>query len=511
MTTLIPKFDLKNGGSTPTGAVNRAINLKLGEQVSILDFGADPTGVVDSTSAIQAAHNAYTYVLYPAGTYKITSSIVLPSGSFIIGQGAKSASAGTSNTIINASTSDFVYTMDSPVGTTIEGPRFSNIQINCQNGIRLNSSTGGQPGIAGATQGFINDASFRKVFINQNGTVGTGTGIQASVAFHLEITEQSEVLGFSKNIDVYYSDFVLISHCRLWQFGNCNIQLTAANTFGSHSVIEYNDLLAGSTGSTAFIIAKDYNPSIKNNYIEQTVGEGTGLTAAIVCQSNQQIYIKDNYISIPIGCAPNWLNVSSTASLWNTQITGNTLNNGSIVPATFNSGSGLQTFFNSGNGVTVCNHSGNTYENGIPLNTINRSVLPNSSYKTLSILTPNFYGAITNRDYGLNSYILNDAAVLPPSVGGNQMWFIDPDNKLTQNVAVYILAYATGSQTISTAVFDNYTSGSGYTSITLTTKPTWYQITASYTASTELEVFIYNATGGGSNTAYIQTIVISAP
>lgn len=70
--------------SAGTGAVTRTYAAKLSERVSILDFGADPTGVADSTSAIQSA---ITYVLsltnggavyMPSGTYKVTSQINAP-------------------------------------------------------------------------------------------------------------------------------------------------------------------------------------------------------------------------------------------------------------------------------------------------------------------------------------------------------------------------------------------------------------------------------------------------
>jgi len=71
MTTLIPKYD-----EGATGAVNRPFNQKLQETISVLDFGADPTGANDSTTAIQAAIDSISSpgasLYFPRGTYKIT-------------------------------------------------------------------------------------------------------------------------------------------------------------------------------------------------------------------------------------------------------------------------------------------------------------------------------------------------------------------------------------------------------------------------------------------------------
>lgn len=59
-----------------TGAVATTVQAKLRETVSVLDFGADPTGVADSTTAIQDAINAVVasggVVYFPAGTYNYT-------------------------------------------------------------------------------------------------------------------------------------------------------------------------------------------------------------------------------------------------------------------------------------------------------------------------------------------------------------------------------------------------------------------------------------------------------
>lgn len=75
MTTLIPKYDLDQ-----TGTVNRPINQKFQEWVSVKDFGAVGDGSTDDTVAIQAARDyiaAQTNppaLIFPAGIYKYSTS-----------------------------------------------------------------------------------------------------------------------------------------------------------------------------------------------------------------------------------------------------------------------------------------------------------------------------------------------------------------------------------------------------------------------------------------------------
>jgi len=77
MTTLIPKFDFKNGGSTPANAINRPINEKLSESISVKDFGAIGDGTTNDATAFTNAWTASNpkAVLVPAGSYKITGTV----------------------------------------------------------------------------------------------------------------------------------------------------------------------------------------------------------------------------------------------------------------------------------------------------------------------------------------------------------------------------------------------------------------------------------------------------
>jgi hypothetical protein len=94
MTTLVPKFGLKNGGSTPTGAVNRAINLKLAETISVKDFGATGDGVTDDTTAITNALAAGSCIYFPTGTYLVSSTIQVPNNVSVYGDGSASVIRG---------------------------------------------------------------------------------------------------------------------------------------------------------------------------------------------------------------------------------------------------------------------------------------------------------------------------------------------------------------------------------------------------------------------------------
>jgi hypothetical protein len=66
------------------GAVQTTVQAKLRESVSVLDFGADPTGATDSTAAFQAAVNMLKTVVVPEGTYNITTVAITMQGCEIV-------------------------------------------------------------------------------------------------------------------------------------------------------------------------------------------------------------------------------------------------------------------------------------------------------------------------------------------------------------------------------------------------------------------------------------------
>jgi hypothetical protein len=89
MTTLIPKVNFKNGGSTPTGAITRPINEKLQDFVSVKDFGAIGDGMVDDTTSFTNAMALGKAVYVPKGTY-LLNFLPIISGVVLYGDGVSS-------------------------------------------------------------------------------------------------------------------------------------------------------------------------------------------------------------------------------------------------------------------------------------------------------------------------------------------------------------------------------------------------------------------------------------
>lgn len=98
--------DLVSYQPAGTGAVATTVQTKLRESVSVLDFGADPTGVSFSDLAFTNAVAASNHIYVPSGTYKFsaTHTINNKNGLIIEGDGAALVSRGvryTNNTILN--------------------------------------------------------------------------------------------------------------------------------------------------------------------------------------------------------------------------------------------------------------------------------------------------------------------------------------------------------------------------------------------------------------------------
>lgn len=82
------KAAINQFGFSPAGAGStaRTIQSKLRDVVSALDYGADNTGVADSTSAIQTALNQNNIVFLPAGRYRINGTLDMPLGGVMYGE-----------------------------------------------------------------------------------------------------------------------------------------------------------------------------------------------------------------------------------------------------------------------------------------------------------------------------------------------------------------------------------------------------------------------------------------
>jgi len=120
--------DLVSYTAGATGSVLTTVQAKLRESVSVVDFGADPTGVTECSAAINAALNSLPInggsLEFPTGTYLVTSPIVIPVGAKyfrLTGYGATLNCAHNGDGLVAISTNEN-YSSHTIEGFRIVGP-----------------------------------------------------------------------------------------------------------------------------------------------------------------------------------------------------------------------------------------------------------------------------------------------------------------------------------------------------------------------------------------------------
>jgi len=176
---------------------------KLRESVSVLDFGADPTGGTDSTAAFQAAIGAYAtrkQIFVPAGTYLITSTLDLGVYKTLIGESTDTTRLNFNSADANFITGDAFSTVEnltlfnitSPLGTKTAIASYTPTTANgWRNGVVRNVSIFDFSYGIGSTQGLVQGLMFQNVYervriYNANTAVYMGAGSNANTWINCE-------------------------------------------------------------------------------------------------------------------------------------------------------------------------------------------------------------------------------------------------------------------------------------------------------------------------------------
>ena len=284
------------GGFTQsgTGAIQRTVENKLKDTVSVKDFGAVGDGVADDTAAIQAAYNSNAAIIqFPAGTFKVSSTIYINRGVTINGSGAQDGSGGNgqssglSSTVINYTGTGNCIDL---VGSQTEGVsnvHLSNFMINgnvlADGGLFIGSSTA------------VSKCTFKNLgifnFTNATTNKGYGVGIRNCI---LSLFENVYVHGCNDGFNI---GFGATTSCQFTScFSRVNNQygwlIRQGNGFSFDQCVAEGNVKTGlvidaRTGQNISDVAfyswySEFNASAANTYpslqIKQT---GTGSTSNI--------------------------------------------------------------------------------------------------------------------------------------------------------------------------------------------------------------------------------------
>lgn len=245
-----------NGGAvyTPagTGAIPTTVQAKLRQYVSVTDFGADPTGVADSTAAFLAAIGAYSTqrdIYVPTGTYKITNTLALGLNKRLVG-------AGSALVTLKFNSSD-LFCITGDAYTQIQGITIQKIVPASRTGIASYTPT--------TSNGFRNGTLRDVVIIDFDVGIGSTQGLTQGLMFN---NEYDNVRIYNATIAVEMGSG---SNTNTWincSFWDCATALKL-NNVSSQIFVGCN--FENSTNYD-FIVEDSYNVAFKTCYFEPAVG-----------------------------------------------------------------------------------------------------------------------------------------------------------------------------------------------------------------------------------------------
>jgi hypothetical protein len=138
---------IKSTGSS----VERSLSARFAERANVVDFGADPDGIIDSTDAINRAAASLPYsaanimsrrgggLYFPPGKYRINGVILIIAGTKVYGESEESVVIESENT-----TTDIFYcvTADGSSSTRIQAWTFEHLTIGHKIGVTPSAGAG---------------------------------------------------------------------------------------------------------------------------------------------------------------------------------------------------------------------------------------------------------------------------------------------------------------------------------------------------------------------------------
>jgi hypothetical protein len=350
-----------------TGAVGRTVHQKLQESVSVLDFGADPTGVADSLAAFNAAIASFTdpvhtsrggTIFVPRGNYSLSGTINIRKHINLIGDG--DGFAPTNNIWAPVTYLSF------PINTT---------------GIRVYSNVDSGNGNSGAF------SSIKNLTLKCASVGTTGHGIWSSALIYLDTVQ---IEGFAQN----------------------GVNLVATSSVsGNANVFRFDNVSSGANGQNGFFIqGSDVNAGLLNK-CQASSNSGVGFFDAG--------FLGNTYIGcLAEGNLPTFI---GTGAISGTTLTVSAVTSGYLPVGTIITGSGVTSGTTITNWVSATGGTGTyTVSDSQTVSSTTISAAGGSNF--VDYVTDNanarhiFIGCYTELGY---SYIKDPSMVLGGNLGAN--------------------------------------------------------------------------------------------